>query len=136
MGLNFFNDKFSIKSTFLKVTGRYIHQKRFTFVNIFATFIGCTFFVDKLLMNTTVVFGQKIKAMIFCTKWWLKAAGIAQNCHFLVFLREFRSGKDNFRVLSFFSQRLPVSPSQWVADSPSMGVADSPTRRVGESFSR
>ncbi len=35
MSLNFFNDKFSKKS---KVKGRYIHQNRFAYVNIFATF--------------------------------------------------------------------------------------------------
>jgi hypothetical protein len=62
MGLNFFNDKFSIKSTFLKVKGRYIHQYRFAYFNIFATFIACTFFIGKLSINSTEVFGQKINA--------------------------------------------------------------------------
>ena len=48
MGLNFFNDKFSIKSTFLKVKGCYIHYYRFAYVNIFAHFIDADFFIDKL----------------------------------------------------------------------------------------
>ncbi len=62
MGLNFLNDKFLIKSSFLKVKGRYIHQNRFAYVNIFDTFIACTFFIDKLSINSTDVFGQKINA--------------------------------------------------------------------------
>jgi len=47
-GLHFFRNKFSIKSMVLKVKGRYIHQNRFAYVNIFASFIACTFFIDKL----------------------------------------------------------------------------------------
>jgi hypothetical protein len=43
MGLNFFNGKFSIKSMFLKIKGRYIHRNRFAHVYIFANFITCTF---------------------------------------------------------------------------------------------
>ncbi len=48
MGLNFFNGKFSIKSTFLEVKGRYIHHYIFPYVNIFAHFIDANFFIDKL----------------------------------------------------------------------------------------
>jgi hypothetical protein len=60
MGLNFFKDKFSIKSKFLKVKGRYIHQNRFAYVNIFATFIVL---IDKISVNSTDIFGQKINAL-------------------------------------------------------------------------
>ncbi len=52
MGQNFFNDKFSIKSTFLKVKGRYIHQNRFAYVIIFANFNDVNFLKDKMLINT------------------------------------------------------------------------------------
>jgi hypothetical protein len=53
MGLNFFNDDFSIKSTFLKVKGRYNHQNKFAYVIIFVNFINVNFFKDKMLINTT-----------------------------------------------------------------------------------
>jgi hypothetical protein len=56
MGLNFFNNKFLIKSTFFKVTGCYIYRNRFAYVNIFANFIDVYFFIDKLSM-------QKINAL-------------------------------------------------------------------------
>jgi hypothetical protein len=56
MGLNLFNNKFSIKSTFFKVTGPYIYRNRFAYVNIFANFIDVYFFIDKL-------FDAKINAL-------------------------------------------------------------------------
>ncbi len=70
--------------------------------------------------------------MIFCIKRWLKAIGIAQNCHILVFFREFRRGKDNLQVRKdefdavFFS--LSTSPNRPVGESPSRGVAESGSR--------
>jgi hypothetical protein len=63
MGLNFFNNKFLIKSTFLKVQGHYNHHNRFTYVNIFATFVAFIVLIDKLMINSTDVFGQKINAL-------------------------------------------------------------------------
>jgi hypothetical protein len=51
MGLNFFNNKFLIKSTFLKVTGLYIYRNRFAYINIFTNFIDVYFFIDKLSMQ-------------------------------------------------------------------------------------
>ncbi len=140
MGLNFFSDKFSIKSTFLKEKGRYIHQNRFAYVNIFTTFIACTFFIDKLSLNTVQQFENKLsdsfwaknqcfysKAMIFCTKWWLKAPGIAQNCHILVFFHGFRRGKDDLRM-----RKGHFDAVFFLSATPRVG--ESPTRRVEESF--
>ncbi len=68
MGLNFFKDKFSIKSKFLKVKGRYIHQNRFAYVNIFATFITFNALINKISINSTDILaknqGFKRKEMI------------------------------------------------------------------------
>jgi hypothetical protein len=60
MYLNIFDDKFLIKSTFLKGKGRYIHQNTFAYVNIFAAFIACTFFIDKLSMQNINAFKVKL----------------------------------------------------------------------------
>ncbi len=65
MGLNFFNDKFSIKSTFLKV-------------NIFANFIDVNFFIDKLLINSTDAFWQKINALK--VKRWFLYKAMIEGC--------------------------------------------------------
>ncbi len=99
MGLN---GKYSVKSTFLKLKGRYIHHSRFAYVNIFATFIACTFFIEKFLINSF-------------NKFWS-------------FFVDFREEKTTFMcekmisMLSVFSQRLPNSACRGVTDSLSWGV--------------
>ncbi len=98
----FFFSKFSIKSTFLKVKGRFIHQNRFAYVNIFATFIACTFFTDKFLINSF-------------DKFWYFFADFGGEKTALVC-------EKTILMRSFFSQ--------WLPDSACWGVADSPSWRV------
>ena len=47
----------------LKVKRRYIHRNRFAYVTILATFIAFIAIIDRLSINSTDVFGQKINAL-------------------------------------------------------------------------
>ncbi len=77
MGLNFFNDKFLIKSTFLKVKGRYIHRNRFAFAYIFANFITCTFLSINFQWIQLTFLGKKI---IFFREFCLLVACLPVAC--------------------------------------------------------
>ncbi len=82
MGLNIFNDRFSIKSMFLKVKGRYIHRNRFAYVYIFANFITCTFlsinfrYIQRMFLGKKIVFFREFRLLVSC----LPVACLPSDC--------------------------------------------------------
>ncbi len=61
----------------------------------------------------------------------MKAAGIAQNCHILVFFREFWRGKDDLRVRKDdFDAVFFLSATPRLAESESRRLAESGSRQL------
>ncbi len=131
MGLNFFNDKFSIKSMFLKVKGSNFKQfsshgffcdvynvHRIPYDYRFIDIMGLNFFNDKLSINSLTIFGQKIV-------FFVRILGLLVR-------------KDDFDAIFFLSAPPPLaeSGSRPLAESGSCRLAELGSRPLPESGSR
>ncbi len=98
MGNFYFNDFFAALQNFKLIVLRLYSKRNIVYSTPMRDLPINPPYVDSRVDSITFTMGDPMpESMIFCIKRLLKAAGISQNCHILVFFRGFRRGKDHLR---------------------------------------